>query len=110
MVAKDDVIAGVGPRLRALRQERGGTLAALSETTGISVSTLSRLARKKMRFSSPDFGVNPALGPSPSKTPGAPRRKEMPCWEGDRSTSTSSRDDSALTTEAPTPCRPPVAT
>jgi len=38
-----DVLAAVGPRLRALRQERSITLAALSETTGISVSTLSRL-------------------------------------------------------------------
>ena len=32
-----------GPRLRALRQQRGATLAELSEPTGISVSTLSRL-------------------------------------------------------------------
>jgi transcriptional regulator with XRE-family HTH domain len=39
----DDVLDGVGPRLRALRQERGATLADLSATTGISVSTLSRL-------------------------------------------------------------------
>ena len=39
----DDLLANVGPRLRALRQERGATLADLSETTGISVSTLSRL-------------------------------------------------------------------
>lgn len=39
----DDVIAGVGPRLRRLRTERGTTLTALAETTGISVSTLSRL-------------------------------------------------------------------
>ncbi|MGW2962328.1 helix-turn-helix domain-containing protein [Streptomyces sp. NPDC001220] len=39
----DDVLAGVGPRLRKLRKEREVTLAALSETTGISVSTLSRL-------------------------------------------------------------------
>lgn len=37
------VLTAVGPRLRALRRERGTTLAALSETTGISVSTLSRL-------------------------------------------------------------------
>ena len=59
---------------------------------------------------SPDFAVNDAVGPSPSKTPGTPRRKDIPCWDGDRSTSTSSRADSALTTEAPTPCRPPVAT
>ncbi|HYH25075.1 MAG TPA: XRE family transcriptional regulator [Blastococcus sp.] len=39
----DDVLHGVGPRLRALRQDRGATLAELSATTGISVSTLSRL-------------------------------------------------------------------
>ncbi|MGW7370193.1 helix-turn-helix domain-containing protein [Streptomyces sp. NPDC054841] len=37
------VLTGVGPRLRALRHERGATLAQLSETTGISLSTLSRL-------------------------------------------------------------------
>ncbi|KZF03252.1 MAG: XRE family transcriptional regulator [Rhodococcus sp. (in: high G+C Gram-positive bacteria)] len=39
----EDVIAGVGPRLRSLRTERGTTLASLAETTGISLSTLSRL-------------------------------------------------------------------
>ncbi|HEV7712915.1 MAG TPA: XRE family transcriptional regulator [Asanoa sp.] len=33
----------VGERLRALRRQRGATLAELSATTGISVSTLSRL-------------------------------------------------------------------
>ncbi|WP_199430147.1 helix-turn-helix domain-containing protein [Qaidamihabitans albus] len=39
----DDVLSAVGPRLRALRKQRGTTLAALSEATGISISTLSRL-------------------------------------------------------------------
>ncbi|MFB7668473.1 helix-turn-helix domain-containing protein [Kitasatospora sp. NPDC056138] len=39
----EDVLAAVGPRLKRIRLERGCTLAALSETTGISVSTLSRL-------------------------------------------------------------------
>jgi transcriptional regulator with XRE-family HTH domain len=39
----DDVLAGVGPRLRALRQQHGVTLARLAESTGISLSTLSRL-------------------------------------------------------------------
>nr|WP_200301061.1 XRE family transcriptional regulator [Streptomyces adelaidensis] len=39
----DGVLAGVGPRLRRIRKERGATLAGLSEATGISVSTLSRL-------------------------------------------------------------------
>ncbi|WP_248965106.1 helix-turn-helix domain-containing protein [Sphaerisporangium perillae] len=37
------VLTAVGPRLRALRRERGITLAQLSEATGISLSTLSRL-------------------------------------------------------------------
>ncbi|HKR72466.1 MAG TPA: XRE family transcriptional regulator [Streptosporangiaceae bacterium] len=36
-------LTGVGLRLRALRKERETTLADLSEATGISVSTLSRL-------------------------------------------------------------------
>src|SRR3954469_7268933 len=39
----DDVLANVGPRLRRIRKEREVTLAGLSEATGISVSTLSRL-------------------------------------------------------------------
>jgi transcriptional regulator with XRE-family HTH domain len=38
-----NVLAAVGPRLRELRRDRDITLAELSETTGISVSTLSRL-------------------------------------------------------------------
>ncbi|GGX23667.1 XRE family transcriptional regulator [Streptomyces sp. HUAS 31] len=42
-MSTDDVLAEVGPRLRRLRKDRDVTLAALSETTGISVSTLSRL-------------------------------------------------------------------
>src|SRR3712207_43876 len=39
----DGVLEAVGPRLRALRRERGATLSQLSADTGISVSTLSRL-------------------------------------------------------------------
>ena len=49
MMANEDVLAAVGPRLRALRQEHGTTLAGLSETTGISVSTLSRLESGQRR-------------------------------------------------------------
>ncbi|MEV0259968.1 XRE family transcriptional regulator [Streptomyces sp. NPDC050617] len=37
------VLDAVGPRLRELRRRRGVTLTALSETTGIAISTLSRL-------------------------------------------------------------------
>lgn len=39
----DAVLAAVGPRLRGLRRRRGATLAAVSGTTGIPISTLSRL-------------------------------------------------------------------
>ncbi|RBY74555.1 XRE family transcriptional regulator [Blastococcus sp. TF02-09] len=39
----DDVLRDVGRRLRALRTERGATLTDVAGTTGISVSTLSRL-------------------------------------------------------------------
>jgi len=42
-LAVDSVLDAVGPRLRALRTERDLTLGAVSRTTGISVSTLSRL-------------------------------------------------------------------
>ncbi|WNO70929.1 XRE family transcriptional regulator [Streptomyces sp. AM8-1-1] len=41
--ALDSVLDEVGPRLRRIRRDRGATLGALSEVTGISVSTLSRL-------------------------------------------------------------------
>ncbi|MFC6879567.1 MULTISPECIES: helix-turn-helix domain-containing protein [Actinomadura] len=39
----DDVLAAVGPRLRELRRRSGTTLTALSQSTGIPISTLSRL-------------------------------------------------------------------
>ena len=45
----DEVLESVGPRLRALRTERGSTLAQLSAETGISVSTLSRLESGQRR-------------------------------------------------------------
>jgi len=54
-MAKDDVpelgevLSAVGPRLRALRVQRGDTLGQLSATTGISVSTLSRLESGQRR-------------------------------------------------------------
>ena len=38
-----ETLGGVGPRLRELRRRRGTTLAELSDATGISTSTLSRL-------------------------------------------------------------------
>ncbi len=43
------VLSGVGPRLKTLRLQRGKTLAELAESTGISVSTLSRLESGQRR-------------------------------------------------------------
>ncbi|MDA0563318.1 XRE family transcriptional regulator [Streptomonospora sp. S1-112] len=43
------VLNEVGPRLKRLRAERGVTLSALSEATGISASTLSRLESGRRR-------------------------------------------------------------
>jgi transcriptional regulator with XRE-family HTH domain len=45
----DSVLTAVGPRLRTLRHQRETTLANLSATTGISVSTLSRLESGQRR-------------------------------------------------------------
>ncbi len=42
-------MAGVGPRLRALRRARNATLAALATETGLTASTLSRLENGKLR-------------------------------------------------------------
>jgi transcriptional regulator with XRE-family HTH domain len=45
----DPALAAVGPRLRALRRDRGTSLADVSAATGISVSTLSRLEAGQRR-------------------------------------------------------------
>jgi len=45
----EDVLDAVGPRLRAVRQQRNATLTQVSKTTGISVSTLSRLESGQRR-------------------------------------------------------------
>ena len=42
-MATEEMLDGVGPRLRALRTARGLTLGDVSASTGTSVSTLSRL-------------------------------------------------------------------
>ncbi|MGI5216741.1 helix-turn-helix domain-containing protein [Nocardia sp. CA-290969] len=47
----EEVLDVVGPRLRALRRDRGITLADLTEKTGISESTLSRLESGQRRAS-----------------------------------------------------------
>jgi transcriptional regulator with XRE-family HTH domain len=43
------IIDGIGPRLRALRRDRGLTLEMLAAETGMSVSTLSRVESGKRR-------------------------------------------------------------
>ena len=43
MANLDEVLAAIGPRLRALRRQRDTTLTDVANATGISVSTLSRL-------------------------------------------------------------------
>ncbi|MGK5552430.1 helix-turn-helix domain-containing protein [Actinomadura kijaniata] len=45
----EDVLEAVGPRLRALRRDRGITLADLAARTGVSESTLSRLESGQRR-------------------------------------------------------------
>lgn len=45
----EDVLEVVGTRLRALRRDRGITLAELASTTGVSESTLSRLESGQRR-------------------------------------------------------------
>jgi len=45
----EDVLDAVGPRLRALRRDRGLTLADLAAMTGVSESTLSRLESGQRR-------------------------------------------------------------
>ncbi|WP_398856698.1 MULTISPECIES: helix-turn-helix domain-containing protein [Streptomyces] len=44
-----ETLAAIGPRLRALRRDRGLTLEALADETGVSLSTLSRLESGKRR-------------------------------------------------------------
>src|SRR5919205_855443 len=44
-----EILDGIGPRLRALRRDRGLTLEELAGDTGISVSKLSRLESGKRR-------------------------------------------------------------
>ncbi|APU16459.1 MULTISPECIES: helix-turn-helix domain-containing protein [Actinoalloteichus] len=45
----DAVLGAIGPRLRELRRRSGATLSALSASTGIPISTLSRLESGQRR-------------------------------------------------------------
>ena len=62
-----------------------------------------------LRFLFPLPAVNFESGVALSNTPGTPRWNEMVCIAPSRATTTSIRSASALTTDAPTPCRPPEA-
>ncbi|MFJ7245123.1 helix-turn-helix domain-containing protein [Kitasatospora sp. NPDC098652] len=44
-----DVLAAIGPRLRAAREQRGATLTGVSLATGIALSTLSRIETGRRR-------------------------------------------------------------
>ncbi|MFJ4501146.1 helix-turn-helix domain-containing protein [Streptomyces sp. NPDC088864] len=51
-MTEDDVnraLAAIGPRLRAVREGRGRTLAEVSRATGISPSTLSRIETRRRK-------------------------------------------------------------
>ena len=54
-------------------------------------------------------GVKAEDGEPFEKSPGSPRWNDIAQVLPPRSTSTSRRSESALTTDAPTPCRPPDA-
>ena len=69
----------------------------------VSVLATRRILRR------PGPATNGASGPSPANSPGTPRRKLATHSCPPRSTATSIRAASALTIEAPTPCRPPEA-
>ncbi|MEU8243887.1 XRE family transcriptional regulator [Actinoplanes missouriensis] len=45
----EELLDGIGPRLRRIRQDRGMLLTDLAEATGLSVSVLSRLESGKRR-------------------------------------------------------------
>lgn len=49
MTEIDEALEAVGPRLRAVREQRSATLAQVAEASGISVSTLSRLESGQRR-------------------------------------------------------------
>ena len=70
----DQALAAVGPRLRALRQQRETTLAELSAQTGISVSTLSRL----------ESGAAPADPRAAAAAGPGPRRHRSTSWSAPR--------------------------
>src|SRR5487761_111101 len=83
------VLSAVGPRLRALRQQRDTTLTALAKATGISVSTLSRLEtgerRPTLELLLPlarayDVQIDELVGAAPT---GDPRVHMRPVRRGD---------------------------
>jgi DNA-binding XRE family transcriptional regulator len=57
----EDLLAGIGPRLRALRQRTDTTLTALAAATGFSLSTLSRLESGKRKPTGDPATAGPRL-------------------------------------------------
>ena len=125
---RNDSSTGSGPRRSVRVSSSPGTMnevcrARVSSSSQVKVASRVKIWRSGQNrtrvpvtpfftrppLRRPDCGSNGAFGPSPAKTPGAPRWNDIAWVAGDRSTSTSRRADRALTTEDPTPCRPPVA-
>ncbi|PWI20634.1 transcriptional regulator [Streptomyces sp. Act143] len=86
----EDMSAAMGPRLRAAREQRGATLAAVSCATGISASTLSRIETGRRRPTlevllrlSKEYGVSldELAGTAPAAAP--ERRGRAPLSFGD---------------------------
>ncbi|MFI6182752.1 helix-turn-helix domain-containing protein [Nonomuraea sp. NPDC051191] len=94
-MAVDDVngtLAAMGPRLRAVREHHGATLAGVSCATGISTSTLSRIetGRRKPTLEvllqlSKEYGVSldELAGTAPAPAPAAEPRARAPLSFGD---------------------------
>ena len=98
----------VATKLHAGGKFGGGSYVATGGLHGVGASVVNALSSRL----DVDVERSPSVqGMSFQRgAPGVPCLNESPCWDGDRSTSMSIRADSALTTERPTPCSPPVAT
>jgi DNA-binding XRE family transcriptional regulator len=81
----DDVLDAVGPRLRALRRDRGITLADLAATTGVSESSLSRPESGRRRPSLERCCRRPASTTFRWTTSSAPRAPATPGSTSSRS-------------------------
>ncbi|MFE3877529.1 helix-turn-helix domain-containing protein [Kitasatospora sp. NPDC059146] len=82
-----DVLASIGPRLRAARERRGATLTGVSRATGIALSTLSRIETGRRRPTlevllrlAQEYGasLDELAGTTPAPPAGATTRRRRP--------------------------------